>query len=295
MSVTRPDPIASSSLRRLPVIFMCLIVTLCAVGGLSLVAAPEESPRTDPDRVVVVTTSLLECAVRDVAGDRLQVRRLIPPKSCPGHFDATPADLDAIARAALFIRHDYQSFLDRRLVQTGRAARRAYALPTAGPQTLPANYAALCRALCDALAESFPAEAGDFRRRLTVAEAAVRAAGEDALKSMAPISGLPVVASRQQKAFCEWAGLRVVAVFDDADQASLRSVEQTVSSAKRGGAKAVVCNLQSGLREGQNLAARINVPAVVLTNFPDVTAPDGGYRAMLLANASALVAGLSRE
>ena len=263
-----------------------VVAVLVCAGGNAVEAAGE-------DRTVVVTTSLLECAVSDVAGDSVRVRRLIPPRACPGHFDASPADLEAIAQATAFIRHDYQEYLDRRMTQAGKKARQYIAVRTAGAQTIPANYVALCRDLCDALTACFPAEADTFRRRSAGIERTVKEAAEEARGILAGSAGGVVVAAQQQREFCEWAGLRVASVFGDADMSSLRGVEAAVASVRRAGAKAVVCNLQRGVREGEALAAKAGVPAVILTNFPVAT--EGGYRAMLLDNARAISAGLRRE
>jgi len=254
-----------------------------ALMGLTFfVAAPAQTscggtPATSPRPHVVVTTSLLECAVYDVAGEAVAVTRLVPPRACPGHFDATPSDLERIAGAVAFLRHDYQEYLDKRLAQAGKRARLTFVIPTQGAQTIPAHYLALCTAVAAALSECFPDNAAVFHDRLTATVQAMRAMEDEARQQFMPkLRGRPVVASQLQKEFCEWLGLQVVAVLDDADQASLRGVEEVVRTARAAGACAVVCNLQRGTRVAAALAQKLAVPVIVLSNFPDAHLPEGG-------------------
>jgi len=256
-----------------------------------LLAQEATSRRTLAD--IVVTTSILECAVKDVAGDAVRVWRLIPPQSCPGHFDVTPDDLERIAGAALFIRHDYQGYLDAKLTGAGKRPARSVSVPSAGAQTIPDNYVEMCRCVREALSNLLPAQADLFAKRLESTAARVREVeAELQPRCQRMLCGKVVVASRLQAEFCRWTGLEVAATFDEADQASLAGIADAVRLGRARKAKAVVCNAQRGLREGQALAERLGVPVVVLSNFPDA---DGGYLKLLRANVEALCATLGNE
>ena len=78
---------------------------------LSFAGGPESG------ETIVVTTSMLEHAVNDVSGGvaNIEIVTLIPPGSCPGHFDLSPRLVPLINRASLVIRHDYQGMLEERI------------------------------------------------------------------------------------------------------------------------------------------------------------------------------------
>lgn len=270
-------------------LLLAVVLVPCGCGR----DAPDSRPGNALE--VVATTSILECAVRDVGGEDFRVCRLVPPHSCPGHFDLTPADLRRITRAPLFIRHDYQSYLHAKLSRAGKRPRRGVAIPSRGAQTIPANYLAVCRKVCDALSELTPDKAPALETRLAQTAERVRKAEADVIAQARGLKGRIVLASHLQADFCRWMGLVVAATFDDADQASLKGVEQAVEQARQAKASAVVCNLQRGLREGRALAERLGLPLVVLSNFPEAGPDRGGYLGLLRRNVQALVRGLPSE
>ena len=263
------------------------------LGGFGLVATGEPPNAAKVKLTVVVTTSMIECATRDSGGPGIEVVRLVTLASCPGHFDATPADLERIARASLFVRHDYQGYLDAKLTRAGRRPRRAVSVPTRGPQTLPANYLAACRAIRPVLAAAGVASA--TKSRLAEVERRVREESGKLMARWRPrLKGRVVAASRLQAGFCRWAGLRVAATFDNADQASLKGLARVIRDARKAKIAAVVCNLQRGRREGRAIAARIGKPLIVLSNFP-VEPRGAGYLGLLRVNVAALAKGLAIE
>lgn len=273
-----------------------LSLMAAALVSCALSSSCSRSPASPAQHIqIVVTTSLLESAVRDVGGNDFHVFRLVPPGSCPGHFDATPADLERIVNAPLFIRHDYQSALDAKLGRAGKRPRRCLSIPDQGAQTIPANYLAVCRQTCDALCALLPDKARALKSRLAQTVESINLVASKTATDAAPLRGKAVITSRLQADFCRWLGLTVAATFDNGDQASLRGIEQAIKQARESGAKAVVCNLQRGLREGQVLAERLGLPLIILSNFPETRSGKGGYPALLRGNVNALLRGISRE
>ncbi len=57
---------------------------------------------------VVATTSLLECAVKDIGGQYVKVKRLVAPGNCPGHYDISPEDLRVISKSLIIFCHGYE-------------------------------------------------------------------------------------------------------------------------------------------------------------------------------------------
>ena len=75
------------------IIALSLLTMLLGMGASAQNATP----------VVIASHSILADVARQIAGDRLDVRTLIPPGSDPHHFIPTPSDLAAVSEADLVL------------------------------------------------------------------------------------------------------------------------------------------------------------------------------------------------
>jgi len=260
-------------------------VLLALVAPAALCAAETGKP------VVVVTTSLLAAAVREVAGDGVEVETLLPPGTCPSYFDLEPAQVRRAAGAVLFLRHEFQPFLDAKLTAIGVDASRRAAPEIGGANCIPANYARLCHGVAEALAARLPAGATDFRAR--AAEVARQAAERAPVwrERVAPLRGRPLLVAFRQVGFAKWLGLEVAAEFPPAEDPAAAAVTAAIRAAQSAHVVAVVGNGPNGNRTPEALAAALKVPVVMLENFPSAVAP-AGYWTMVEANIAALLAGV---
>lgn len=69
----------------------------------SLGCGPAPAGRADTPPVVVVTIFPVADLVARVAGDRLEVQTLLPPRASPATWEATPAQIRALHRAAGYV------------------------------------------------------------------------------------------------------------------------------------------------------------------------------------------------
>ncbi|HHV75626.1 MAG TPA: zinc ABC transporter solute-binding protein [Thermoanaerobacterium sp.] len=57
--------------------------------------------------------------VKNVGGDKVEVVNVVPPAACPGNFDLKPGDVQKLAEARLFLRHDWQgSMFTKELIES---------------------------------------------------------------------------------------------------------------------------------------------------------------------------------
>ncbi len=232
---------------------------------------------------VVVTTSMIEAAVQELTAGlpgRVEAVRLLPPGSCPGHFDLAARDLARLAGAKLLLRHDYQAVLDERLAALTVGAPPAQALSVPGTLLAPERFAALAAQVRERLASVLPDEEESLTAALESLRQRTRAMEEETRRRAAAWHGFPVVASVQQRDFCEWLGLRVVGELPRAEDLSPRDA----AALQRCGARAVVGNLQSDARAAAALARRLGVPAAILSNFPDCAGYGTTYTELLRHN-----------
>jgi len=234
-----------------------------------------------PDSIVVTTTMLQEAA-RDVLGGlkEPEVVLLLPPGSCPGQFDLSPRSLPALRSARAVIRHDYQGVLEQKMEQIGAKGIAVVSIPTPASLLVPGNYAALARRVAEILCEKFPGQRDKIQGSLAKIQERAQALGLKVRERAARWKGVPVIASFNQKEFCEYLGLDVVGVIQRPEEVSPREFEELLGQK----AAAVIANLQEGVQAAESLAKRKGVPVVVLSNFPDTEGYGTGYEGLMEAN-----------
>lgn len=251
--------------RFLPVILLLVCALLRAAETASL----------------VVTTSLLEAAARDYAAalpDGVEIVALIPPGSCPGHFDLPPRMVPRLRQARLVLRHDFQQGLDGQMRKLVGDSLPIQAIAAKGSLLIPEHYAAMSAELAGILAEVWPAQAGAIRARQRDVAREIATLGETIRASARPWLGARAIVSLQQRAFCTWLGLEVVATLARPDDVSPRELGELL----RTDAVLVVGNLQSDAQAARSLAERKGIPAAVFSNFPATA--ENGYAKLLAAN-----------
>jgi ABC-type Zn uptake system ZnuABC Zn-binding protein ZnuA len=258
-----------------------LFVLLLGIPLASTLAAAERP-------VVVVTTSLIATAVRDVAGDTVEVETLMPAGTCPGQFDLEPQQVRRVRTAVLAIRHDFQGFLDSRFAAAGVPADAVIAPAFGEPFNVPANYAEYCSKISAELARRVPAVAGVCGPRLAAIRAEAERMTEEMHRQAQPLAGMHVVAAAFQASFLRWLGLDVVATFPPADDPPPGVLKTAVATGRASGAALVVGNEQNGRRVPAAIAQALGVEVAMLSNFPAHSAT-GAYGELVEANLKVLL------
>jgi len=221
---------------------------------------------------VVVTTSMIESAVRDACGDdtELTIKRLIPPGNCPGHFDLKPRMLETVKAADFFIYHDFQRGIEAKVKAVDPDAEMLV-VGVDGSYLVPSNYRKLVRSIKESLK---PETAG---KRLENAEeshgdvADLEDKWKDAAKEHGWV-GAPVLAAAMQADFCRWLGFDVVGIVPRSDSSSPRMISKLLNTR----AAMVIDNRQTGGSAARMLGRRLKIPVATLSNFPESKGP-GAY------------------
>jgi ABC-type Zn uptake system ZnuABC Zn-binding protein ZnuA len=261
--------------------------TLPVAAGLLLGFA---AVRADDRPVVVVTTSLIATAVRDIAGDAVDVETLMPAGTCPGQFDLEPQQVRRARAAVLIIRHEMQEFLNSRFAAAGLHPGDVIAPSFGGPFTVPDNYARFCETVAAELVRRVPAVGETARARLPAIRERARKETARLRSEAAPLAGTKVVAAAFQVDFLRWLGLEVVAVFPPNDDPPPRALREAIAAGQARGAMLVVGNEQNGRRVPAAIAEALGIRLVMLSNFPERDAA-GSFWELERANVEALRAG----
>jgi len=267
-----------------------LLLTLFAVGGCS------KGPRSPNKPQIAVTTSWLECAVRDIAGERFETVRLLQPGDCPGHFDLAPGTLKRLSRCSLLFRFDFQEGLDSRLSGLASRSLRIVSVAMPGGLCVPDSYLDACRQMECALRETYPGYADTFHGRLAVVEKRLAALSGAARARIADagLRGKKVVSSDHQSLFCRWLGLEVVAEFTRAENMTSSAVKEVIAAAERSGARLIIANLQEGRRAADTIARRLHATVIVFSNFPSMESDQKQFDDLFLHNLQSLIRGGER-
>jgi ABC-type Zn uptake system ZnuABC Zn-binding protein ZnuA len=265
-----------------------VVVAISMLGGCGRErTAPDGAPR------VGVTTSYLECAVRDLTPKEMPFRivRLLPPGGCPGHFDVTPRMIDDLRGSRILFRFDFQAALDAKLGRLEAAGLTVVPIPVGDGMAVPATYAAACQAICQALSKLWPAEAVQFRSRLAAVRPRLDRLGRQCRQQVARagLGGTKVLCSEHQTAFANWLGLAVVGTFPRGEAARFSEFVDSLTRGQEGHVKLVVANLQEGDRMARALAERLGVRMVPFSNFPSMAPGQQTFDELVQANVSALV------
>lgn len=267
------------------------LVSLIVLFELTGCGEDKSAPSATDQQALAVTTSMIECACRDVGGDAFQIVRMLPPGGCPGHFDISPRMIDRLRDAALLFRFDFQGGLDDQLDRLVERGLTIVEIAPGGGLLCPESYVTICRQVCDALSKRWPDRAEVFRKRLDRTERRITKLAEQGRRHIAEtgLVGAKVLASEHQKAFCTWLGLDVVGTFPRGELARISEVLDSLTAAQTGHVKLVVGNLQEGTRVSDTLADRLGVPTVVFSNFPTMAENQRAFDDLFWMNVGALV------
>lgn len=237
---------------------------------------------------VVVTTTLIETAARALLGDEVEIVRLMPPGSCPGHFDLEPRQVTALGGARLFVRHDYQAALDAGAQRGGLDPAHIAAVTSYPSFVIPSNYARMCKELADIFARAWPERAGRIRERARAVDARAERVERQTLERAAPLRNRRILAATYQQAFCAWLGLDVVAVFQAGTDESARQLALALDQARLARAESIAGNAPWGPRHLEALTEALDLPGAVLGNFPSSGEPEA-YWQLVEENTDALL------
>jgi len=227
-----------------------------------------------PSADIVAGSSLIAGIAQDVANGKLQVRNLIPPGMCPGHYDVKPSDVETLANSKALIIHNWQQ--DKANI-TGliEAADNPNliikVIDIEGNWMAPPMQAEAVDKIAQALSEIDPENSVYYQEKANERTQAILAKGEEIKNRLqeAKVNEVKVVCSDMQTGFVSWAGLDVVATYGRPEELTPAEVEQLIIQARQAGVALVIDNLQSGgTATSEAVVQDIGAIQVTISNFP---------------------------
>jgi zinc transport system substrate-binding protein len=270
-----------------------LFFGMTAIAFLSVSAGFSGEPpegRGQKMRVIITSDTILSgMTAALLPSQRYAVDAILPPGQCPGHYDVKLSDVEKMKKADLVVSFQGMLFMDK----AGSGGKVQCLVDAAGLNWMaPDSYIYGLGLLADKLSRYFPDDRDTILGRKEDAAREVRAGANSLVRQVrqAGLSGKSVIASAMLREPLEWMGLRIAGEYSRPEALSAREVVRLVRIGKDMQAIAVVDNLQSGPEAGKGVAETLQVPHVILTNFPS----ERGYRATLGENVNNLKAALKR-
>jgi zinc transport system substrate-binding protein len=215
---------------------------------------------------VVATTSLLGCAASRVGGDRVNVTVLVPPGSCPGHFDMKPSEARSIEDCDILLRHGFESFLPESLPGSVSDVR----VKTTANEMTPESQEEIAKSVAGAFSSAAPEEKKYFHEQTEaylagLKKAAGRIRGEAA---EAGVEDIPVAASVRLVGFLNWMGFKKILAFCISEEMTPAVMGELIDRAKEMQVALVMDNRQSGSSTGMPIARETKAAHLVLSFFP---------------------------
>ena len=223
---------------------------------------------------IMTGSSLIADVVQDLADGKVEVRNLIPPGMCPGHYDVKPSDVETLANSKAFLIHNWQQNM-KSITGLVEAADnpglivKVIDVPDA-PMVPDVQVEAIDK-IAQALGEIDSENSAYYQQKAEERKQAVLAQGEavgDRLRE-AKASEIKVICSDMQAEFVKWAGFDVIATYGRPEDLSVAEIEKLVNQAKQASAALVIDNLQSGgAGKSKAVAQDIGAIQVTISNFP---------------------------
>jgi len=211
---------------------------------------------------------MLESAAREVipASQEIDVIRLLPPLSCPGHFDLSPRFVPVLHSAVMVLRHDYQDVLEQKIAQIGVEDISTLKISTTGSPLIPSNYYDLVEQIGFELSGKYPAYSQEISNAEKQVKQKTNTLTEKMKRHKEDWSGTPVIVAVHVRDFCEWLGFEIAGVIKRPEDITPHDLEHLMSVR----ADMVVANLQEGMKGAISLGEKLGLPVAVLSNFPGV-------------------------
>jgi len=223
---------------------------------------------------IMAGSSLIANIIQDVADDKVETRTLIPPGTCPGHYDVKPSDIVALANSKALFIHNYQENFEN-ITGLLEAAENpdliVKVLNVTGNWMTPPVQAEAVDKIAQALGEIDPENAAYYEGKADERSQAILAKGEEVESELqgAGVEGVKVLCAEMQAGFVVWAGFNITATYGRPEELSPADVEQLITDAIEAGVALVIDNLQSGATAtSETMAQDIGAIQVTISNFP---------------------------
>ena len=248
-------------------------VLIAAVVGAS-VTALVLTQNTPSSVDIMASSSFIANIIQDVAEGKLETRALIPPGTCPGHYDVKPSDIEALTNSKAFFIHNYQQNYEN-ITGLIEAVENPNLIITVinitGNWMTPPVQAEAVGKIAQALGEIDADNAAYYQEKAAERAQAILAKGEEVKDRLleARVEQVKVICAEMQAGFVSWAGFNITATFGRPEDLSPAQIADLIDNAQESGVTLMIDNLQSSSTTlGASMEQDIEAIPVTISNFP---------------------------
>ncbi len=223
--------------------------------------------------LVVCTTTHLALIAKALLKDNADVECIIPYGMCPGHYELKFSDMQKLSKSTLILEHGFEAFLKNKKNLQNKPIIK---IDVQGNWLIPNIHQQAAERICDVLCKYLTNEAPCIKRNLSNHLNYVTQQVPDIRARCQNFKDVPVICSIMNAELMEWIGLKIVATFKRDEDVSALHILNVINAGKQNNVAVIIDNQQSSGKVGETLAKEINVPLVMLSNFPEYpsTYPD---------------------
>ncbi|MFW6210781.1 MAG: metal ABC transporter substrate-binding protein [bacterium] len=255
-------------------------ILIAAAAVMFLTGCRGESREPGGGANILASTTMAASLARDIM-PQARIAVLIPPDSCPGHFDLKPSDAEKIMDADIFIVNVFQKALAEKM-------RKIKNEPAVGvirtvDTTIPDNYIRALGETKEILSSVFPEKADEFKKQFRKKTEEIKKLEKKSSDTVRKIQNgkFKVLVSGMQKGLADYFGMEIKGVFGDPKSLSPGQLKKMINSAEKSGIDIIASN-SAGTHDAAAdiFARRLNKEKIIFSNFPGVKECGPGFEGL---------------
>lgn len=252
--------------------------------GATSGASPAIPP--GPPLKVATGTTQIAAVVNEVGGDAVSVVNLVPPSQDPLKYQLTPEDLAKLSGIDILIIHDWQTSVFPPDLVTGTGAAQPFKLFQLGLSKdwlVPEGQTEAAEKITAMLAEVdekraafFQENLTEYKKKIDYEEASIIAKAMSTF-SAKPLASTNVICEEHLRDFFTWIGLDVSATFSETRPLADEEINNLIEQGTKDKVILVADSSPYSLGAGVEIASKLNVELVLLTDFPGNMSSSGTW------------------
>ena len=214
---------------------------------------------------VLASTSDIEYVLSYLGDGIFEVREIVPGGMCPGHFDLSPRDAYLLTDGDILISHGWEGWLKK--VEKLESHPEIYRVKTKGNWMVPSVMKVACDELYillrQRISDSVKVKKLEQNRNSLIE--LIDSLDMEIKHLSSSLKGIRVVCNEFVMDQLEYLGMDVVKTFPSGSDVTPENIKEVL---KTRDVKIIVENLQSVGKTGEVISREMQIPLVVISNFP---------------------------
>ena len=214
---------------------------------------------------VLASTSDIEYVLSYLGDGIFEVREIVPGGMCPGHFDLSPRDAYLLTDGDILISHGWEGWLKK--VEKLESHPEIYRVKTKGNWMVPSVMKQACDELYillrQRISDSVKVKKLEQNRNSLIE--LIDSLDMEIKHLSSSLKGIRVVCNEFVMDQLEYLGMDVVKTFPSGSDVTPENIKEVL---KTRDVKIIVDNLQSVGKTGEVISREMQIPLVVISNFP---------------------------